>query len=97
MPRVNAYSRHSTCESVPQGESIFASSIPEYRERLAWETLAKRVHELGTLRAALAGASGSKTQLVLQRRIQATENNRQSWVNYLDNLAPKVRRATIQP
>ena len=97
MPRVNAHSRHSTCESVQEGESLYASSIPEYRERLAWETLAKRHHELGTLQAALATCKTSKQQLVLLRRIQATKNNRQSWVDYLDNLTPKVKRATIQP
>lgn len=74
--------------------SPFRSYLPAEREEAAHIFVVRRTTELAELEKAWAKERTAKRQRLLMTRIQATRNNRQSWLDYIAQGCPRVANAT---
>lgn len=96
MP-TNPAARDSRCETRMAAQSPFRSHDDEERAQAAAEMLLKRGQELVVLEARLAKATTATHRNALRTRIAATRRNMQSWLDYLQDEAPRERRAVMHP
>lgn len=81
----------------PANTSPFRSALPGRRLIAAEEMVAIREEELAGLEAILATTTDRRKHAAIALRIRATRNNLQSWLDYLDEDAPREPRAVITP
>lgn len=81
----------------PAASSPFRSESDQARYLAAQEMVAKREHELAGLQDILARTKDRSTRKILTQRISATRNNLSSWLRYIEDDAPRDKRAVVTP
>lgn len=77
--------------------SPFRSYDEATRVEAADKIIAKRKREIASLEKKFAAEKTTKGQRHLLYRLQASKHNLQSWLDYLNEGAPRVAGATIIP